>query len=517
MRTSILCMLAVAGCGSGSSGTASVPTDGAAATADTAPVDPWSLTDFPEPGAWTRAGPGASSRTFGEKDLLTPCGYVLGGPGDAEHHNLSVVYDGWLVHPWAPESGGGGVSFFDASDPCSPVLVGQVWAEKMRETHALAFGEGPDGRRYLAVDMHESNAVGGIGFFDVTDPTDPQWVSELATPGYFYPDAYLRVTFASFWQGDYLYVAAAFNGVHVIDVSDPLNPQFLTSWTFDGPHLAGKVEVVGNVAMVASAGLPRTVFLDVSDPLNPQPIAGGDHQLHDGEGNLRKYYYNAWSGKYILYARNDQGGGPIAYDVSDPGAGVWAAEAPSVEGDGGYVYRQSNRVYLGDSEHGTFYDFTDGTLTEFARVDAQGDLDTISPIGNVALVSVDDKGEPGKATTVFPVYADPDAVPPVAELHFPPDGAAEQALTSRIGVSFDEWVEWASVHRGSFRVVGPEGEVAGRFNVQEAIVNFSPTEPLLPDSTYEVWLPAGGVADISGNPMAEELRFAFTTTAVGSE
>ena len=167
----------------------------------------------------------------------------------------------------------------------------------------------------------------------------------------------------------------------------------------------------------------------------------------------------------------------------------------------------------GDSEHGSIYDFVDETITEVARVDVPGDLDTISPIGNVALVSVDEKGDPGQATTVFPLDAEPDHKPPVAELHFPVDGASGQAVTSRIGIAFDEWVEWASVHRGSFRVVGPDGEVTGRFNVQEAIVNFTPDEPLQPSTTYEVWLPAGGVADISGNPMDADLRFAFTTAS----
>ncbi len=185
--------------------------------------------------------------------------------------------------------------------------------------------------------------------------------------------------------------------------------------------------------------------------------------------------------------------------MSDPGVPTWVADAPSVDGDGGYVHRQGHRVYLGDRERGTFYDFTGGILTEIGRVDVQGDLDTISPIGNVALVSVDDQGEPGQAATVFPVYTEPDAAPPVAERHCPADGAAEQALTSRMGVSFDEWIEWASVHNGSFRVVGPEGEVDGRFHVQEGIVNFSPTEPLMPDSTYEVWLPAGG----GGRPLRQ--------------
>ncbi len=505
MRQAVIGMVVLAACRPSDAG-GDVHTG---TTTDTGTVDPWKA--FPDPTAWTRSGPGASTRTFAEEELLAPCGYVLGGPGDVEHHNLSVVYDGYLVHPWAPEFGGGGISFFDASDPCNPVLVGQTWADHMRESHALAFGEGADGRRYLAVDMHAESTVGGIGFFDVSDPSDPQWVSEIATPGYFYPDAYLRVTFSSFWQGNLLFAAAAFGGVHVIDVSDPLQPELLTTWTFDGPHLAGNVIVVGNVAMISSAGLPRTVLYDVSDPLDPQPIPGGDFELHDGEGNLRKYYYNSWSGKYGLFARNDQGGGPVVYDVSDPTRPTWVADLPSELGDGGYIYRQGGRVYLGDSEFGAVYDFTDGVLTQLAQLDAQGDLDTISPIGNVALVSVDEKGEPGKATTVFPVYAEPDAVPPVAELHVPVDGAVGEALTSRIGVAFDEWVEWASVHPGSFRVLGPEGPVAGRFNVQEAVVNFTPSDPLLPDTTYEVWLPEGGIADISGNPMASELRFTFTT------
>ncbi len=507
MERTTLWLMVLLGCSSGDD----APADAPVPTADTGPVDPWSLADFPEPSDWTASGPGASARSFSQDEILVPCGNILGGPGDVEHHNLSVIYDGYLVHPWAPEDGGGGISFFDASDPCQPALVGQVWADKMRETHALAFGDGPDGRRYLAVDMHESSAVGGVGFFDVTDPADPRWVSELATPGYYYPDAYLRVTFGSFWQGDYLYVAAAFNGVHVIDVSDPLNPELATTWTFDGPHLVGNVVVVGNVAMAASAGLPRVVFLDVSDPLAPEPIPGGDIVTVSSDGSLETSYFNSWSGKYAFFARNTDGGGPIVYDVSDPGAPRWVAQAVSPEGDGGYVYRHGSVVVQGESEHGAIYDFVDETLTEVARVDVAGDLDTISPLGNVAVVSVDEKGDPGQASTVFPMATEPDTTAPVAELHFPVDAAVGEAVTSRIGVSFDEWVEWASVHRGSFRVVGPEGEVPGRFNVQEAVVNFSPVEPLQPGTTYQVWLPAGGIADISGNPMATELRFSFTT------
>src|SRR5689334_22308316 len=70
------------------------------------------------------SGPGGPARTFSASELDTACGYVLGGPGDAEHHNLSVMYDGYLVHPWAPEDGGGGISFLEFDDPCNPVALG---------------------------------------------------------------------------------------------------------------------------------------------------------------------------------------------------------------------------------------------------------------------------------------------------------------------------------------------------------------------------------------------------------
>jgi hypothetical protein len=52
------------------------------------------------------------------------------------------------------------------------------------------------------------------------------------------------------------------------------------------------------------------------------------------------------------------------------------------------------------------------------------------------------------------------------------------------------------------------------FNVQESIVNFTPDEPLAPDSTYIVGVMAGGVTDVSGNAVAEDLVWRFST---GSE
>ena len=101
---------------------------------------------------------------------------------------------------------------------------------------------------------------------------------------------------------------------------------------------------------------------------------------------------------------------------------------------------------------------------------------------------------------------------PRVELHRPVDGATFVALTARIGLSFDEMVDFASVFDGSFRVHDAAGwPVAGSFNAQENVVNFSPAEPLEADTTYVVTVPAGGIIDPSGNPTGEDLAFRFST------
>jgi len=474
------------------------------------PSTPLSDPQFPAPDDWEIGGPGGPITSFSPDQLNTPCAYLLGDERDTEHHNLAVMYDGWLVHPWAPEYGGGGVSFWDLTDPCEPILEGLGYSATMRESHTLAFGE-VDGREYLAVDYLSDTAadVGGVGFFDITDRSAPVWVSELDTPGFNYPDSYLRVTFSTFWQGDYLYVAGAGNGLLIVDVSDPLQPVLVNQLQFSPPHLVGLITVVGNLAVVASAGTARVVLMDLSDPIDPQPIPGGDFNTTTVDGEIVNYYFSSVSGRYGLFARNDAGGGPILVDLMDPSNPVEVGQTLTPLGDGGYIYRNGDRLFQGDSQFGVIWDVADPTdPVELQRLNVEGDLDTMSPIGNVVLISVDSQGAPGKATSIFPWAAEPDTRPPVLEMYNPAEGAVVPP-TARIGLSFDEWIERMSVHPGSFRVVDRAGHaVAGRFNVQEAIANFTPDEPLETGS-YRVTIPAGGIADISGNPVDQSVQFSF--------
>src|SRR4029450_8503825 len=49
------------------------------------------------------------------------------------------------------------------------------------------------------------------------------------------------------------------------------------------------------------------------------------------------------------------------------------------------------------------------------------------------------------------------------------------------------------------------------YSTQTNLVNFAPDQPLLPDTTYEVLVPAGGVRDYAGNPSTTEHLSRFST------
>ena len=498
-----------------------------------------SVPTFPAPDAFTLSGPGGPTTTFADADLWEHCAYLLGGANDAEHHNLVVMYDGWLVMPWAPEDGGGGLSLFDVSTPCAPVLHGEGYSEWMRESHSLGFST-VDGRDYVAVDYHgglveerggsgddddipTGEVLGGVGFFDITDRTNPLWVSELDLPGYHYPDSYTRLTLSVFWQGPYVYVSGTSNGVYIVDASDPTNPVLAGQYLFDPGLLVGSFHVIGNLAMASTAGGVRTVMMDVSDPLDPQPIPGGEFNTGDSGGQSRTYYFANFGGHYGLFARNQEGGGPILYDLSDPSRPRFAGDAHTPGGNGGYVSLHEQYVFVGDSNFGSVWDFTEERdAVEIGRMSLQGDFDTLVPIGNVAVASVDSGSAPGQATAVIPWRIEPDTRAPRVGLTSPRDGDRFQALTTRIGVSFDEQIEPMSVHAGSARLWSLRSTEGGwvtdavpfDVNVQENLVNLTPRGQLAPETTYVLQLPAGGITDTSGNPLAEAVELRFATDQV---
>ena len=146
--------------------------------------------------------------------------------------------------------------------------------------------------------------------------------------------------------------------------------------------------------------------------------------------------------------------------------------AQACDGDGGYVFRHNDLLFQGESNFGVMYDFADPTnMSELARFELPGDLDTITPMGNVAVVSVDEKGDPGQATGIFPYDTVPDTVAPAVRWHRPADGQQWVKPTTAIGIALDEQVEPRSAHAGSIRVWTDDGAAVPARRARETRVS----------------------------------------------
>lgn len=94
----------------------------------------------------------------------------------------------------------------------------------------------------------------------------------------------------------------------------------------------------------------------------------------------------------------------------------------------------------------------------------------------------------------------------------PQDGEEGVALTARIGLGFNEMVEPTSVFPGSVRLYEESGApVDGWAGAQENTGFYTPKEPLRPGTEYRFEVLAGGVQDINGNALVDDVVVTFTT------
>ncbi|MFT5354430.1 MAG: hypothetical protein ACI9KE_001635 [Polyangiales bacterium] len=471
---------------------------------------------YADPDTWPRPhGPGLPTAEFEDDALFENCAYLDGGELDtSDHHNLVTMYDGYLLMPWAPEYGRGGLTFFDISDACSPTAVGSGWSQTMRETHSIGFShEGGAFAVTASMSMVLEYGGGGIQFWNVEDTSAPEHIVDLDVPAFFYPDAYGYIVMSSFWQVPFVYLGAGFNGVYIVDATNPTSPVLASQYAFDPPIRVGQVQAVGNLLIVTATGGARTVLLDISNPTSPRAIPGGDFQAVDAEGTAREAYFSNFSGGIVYYARKDEGGGLVAMDVRDPSAPVYHGGI-SVPGSGGYVFLQHDRAYVGMGSRAAIFDITDPrAMTEVQELNLAGDLDTFTPLGNIGVLSVDADAGDNQGSAIVPIAVSPDNRPPVVNFVWPRDGATGVAVSSRVGVTLDEHVEVRSAFDGSVRLYETESgrRVAGVVSAQEGFINFHPRCPLATSTTYTLELPAGGVTDFSGNALIEAFASEFRT------
>lgn len=97
----------------------------------------------------------------------------------------------------------------------------------------------------------------GLWVMDVSDPTEPQELTFCDSPGFAYDIAI---------EGDYAYLPDGREGLWMVDISDPTDPQDINHC--NTPGAAVDLAIIGNYVYVAG-GLEGLRVVDISDPTEP--------------------------------------------------------------------------------------------------------------------------------------------------------------------------------------------------------------------------------------------------------
>ena len=158
-------------------------------------------------------------------------------------------------------------------------------------------------------------------------------------------------------RGDYAYITAAAAGVHIVDISDPLNPVKVSTFDTDGYPRDGAID--GDYFYAADSGAGLTI-IDISDPLNPTLKSNFDTDGHT--------YQIKIVGNYAYLADNQSGIKVV--DISDPGNPLLtsafnssdsSSEAYGINIYGNYAYLSCRRAGL------EIYDISDPNDIKFIK------------------------------------------------------------------------------------------------------------------------------------------------------
>lgn len=102
-----------------------------------------------------------------------------------------------------------------------------------------------------------------------------------------------------------------------------------------------------------------------------------------------------------------------------------------------------------------------------------------------------------------------DGVCPIVEVTSPADGAINVALDKTISVEFNEEMNASTFNQSSFTLLGTS-LVAGTVSFSGKTAMFSPTDPLMPNTTY-VGTIKSSVKNLTGNALQEDYVWTFST------
>lgn len=382
-----------------------------------------------------------------------------------------------------------GIQVWDISNLTNPRLVEQTAGPGTNHHHFLI------GDYYL-------NASGSGSLARVWDMADMSDIREVV------PGEFPFIRRGGNQRRDWFplpFVYTGHNGYHppqpIARIVDSRTDEVLAELDYESDlGFPGQPLTVGNLLIVAASQTGDGVATyDVSDPRNPV--------LLDIIKGVGPGYEPAIYKHYVVLAMDDFGNSPdqvTIIDFQDPADLKFAGRITNPPGRSRYTHFQDDMMFVGRAK----YDISDpGNIREVMRHN-KGD-EYLLPLGNMLATFTADSGEAS-----FVVHqTEPDNNPPSIGYHLPADGAINQAVSSRIGLVVNETLDTATVNPQNITVQTVDGNpIPGIISLTDKdVINFHPETDLPDNETIEVRLRAGGLSDVSGNALAEDFVFLFST------
>lgn len=442
-------------------------------------------------------GPGLGNLTYTQNELNKGIWTYT----EVNHYGstMATMQNGYMITTFHPDSGKppGGILVWDVSNPRKPLQVARIYNNQtstFREQHAL-----PQHDKYIIMQD-------GFGFqiWDFSNPKSPVQTKRHIMSGYAHDD--YGSCWQIFWQAPYIYIANGSKGFDVVDATNINSPVLVKHIT--APRQVGSIFAIGNLLYTSAHDFGKgfTIY-DISNPRDPK--------LLNSYANTENMYASTVNGnKMIISARGNTNNAVFGtYDVSDP-VNIKKLTTLNIGNSAEQLYCSTQDEYI---FQGCQYEIVkiDASNITSQRVVGRGSVVTtnpdhgqVTPFGNLIFAGNDH----GSGSGLFVHQMAPDKKAPMVNMVVPKSNDVNRALTSRVGITLTDNILYETINRNTFivRPVGGEA-LAGKYSHQTSMVNFSPDQPLLANTTYEIVVPAGGMKDYAGNPTTTTFTSYFST------
>jgi MYXO-CTERM domain-containing protein len=139
---------------------------------------------------------------------------------------------------------------------------------------------------------------------------------------------------------------------------------------------------------------------------------------------------------------------------------------------------------------------------------ANPDHGQVTPMGNLIYIGNDH----GTGSAFFCHQMGQDTTPLSPDTFYPEDGSTSVSTEARVSIVFSDFVDMETVSKDTVSIRPAGGEpLDGVYTYQFNHLSFSPDVPFVADTTYEVSIASGGVMDVMGNGLAEDVVVHFST------